>query len=153
MPDTEKYPIKLGGHLVEPTGTTEGTRQERQYRCLWCKVVTHWNSFDVLGALDYCPEEVESMNGYLSVDPSYTGHQRGAQAEKCALQWRDHARRAGYAIEDFRFIDGDPTFCATFRWRGQDYRLRYGRDPEHGITRPGGVNAEKAPEGWERPGA
>lgn len=143
-------PFNEGGHLLERAHVE---RNEQQYRCVWCKTTGGFGLFNVIGALDYCPEEVESMNGYLSVDRSYTGHQRGAQAEKCALQWRDHASRAGYAIEDFRFVDGDPAFCATFRWRGQDYRLRYGLDRAHGITRPGGVNAEKVPQGEEQPGA
>lgn len=119
-------PFHQGGHLLERAHIERG---EQQYRCQWCGTTGNYGLFNIIGQRDYCPERVDSMNGYIwfNADDSSVARQRAS------FQWHTYAQRCGYALVDYREVTDTPGVCAAFTWREQPYVVRYGADPARGM--------------------
>jgi hypothetical protein len=116
-----------GGHLISPVHTRNGEQQ--RYTCADCHATGPFDTFDVIGQDEFCPERLTSMNGRLwfnADDPSVA-------RQRASHQWYAHAKRYGYAIENYRLDPETPGICGRFTWREQEYVLRYGRDSERGM--------------------
>lgn len=146
-PIRQDQPKKVGGHLLEPAGREKGGLQQALYRCQWCGTTSNYGAFSVIGQLDYCPERVDSMNGYLW----FNADDPAVARTRASHQWHSHAKRAGYALVDYTEVD-QPGICATFTWREQAYVVRYGEDAERGM-RANDLRVELADQGAEQAGA
>lgn len=124
------YPLKQGGHLLEPAGREKGNNGQALYRCQWCGTTGNSGLFNIIGQRDYCPDNVASMNGYIwfNADDASVARQRVSH------QWHGYAQRCGYALVDYTEVHDRPGIAATFTWREQAYVLRYGRDAERGMN-------------------
>lgn len=143
-PIREGQPKKVGGHLLEPAGRD---KDGVLYRCQWCNTTGNYGLFNIIGQLDYCPENVTSMNGYLW----FNADDRSVARTRASHQWHSHAKRAGYALVDYTEVD-QPGVCATFTWREQAYVVRYGEDAGRGM-RANDIRVELADQEPEQTGA
>lgn len=126
----DQYPAKTGGHYIEPAGREKGANGQALYRCQWCNTTGNYALFNVIGQRDFCPERVDSMNGYIwfNADDACVARMRAS------LRWRTYAERCGFALVGYREVTDTPGVCAAFTWRGQAYVVRYGRDAERGMA-------------------
>ena len=138
----EQYPINVGGHRIEPV-----RNKAHDWRCVDCHTTGPYGLFNVIGQLDYCPERVDSMNGYLwfNADDASVARMRASH------QWHSHAKRCGFALVDYTEVD-QPGICATFTWREQAYVVRYGEHVERGM-KANDIRVELAEEKPEQAGA
>lgn len=138
-------PQKQGGHRIQPVASRE---RQQQYTCVDCHTTGPFGLFNVIGQLDYCPERVDSMNGYLwfNADDASVARMRAAD------QWKRHADRCGFAIKDWTYDPEAPGICARFTWREQAYVLRFGEDPGRGM-KVNDLRVELAEEKPEQAGA
>lgn len=135
---TTTEPQHVGGHRLVRAATRQADGW--QWTCVDCQATGPYGLFNVIGQRDFCPERVDSMNGYIWFNAADPDH----QAERAARQWESYARRCGFAIHDFHEITDEPGICATFLWRSQRYVVRYGADTERGMN-PSDLRVELAP--------
>lgn len=126
----QQYPAKVGGHLIEPAGHEKGAKGQALYRCQWCSTTGNYSLFDIIGQVDFCPERVDSMNGYIW----FNADDASVARMRASAQWHRYGVRAGYALVGYREITDTPGVCAAFTWREQAYVVRYGRDAERGMN-------------------
>ena len=138
------YPIKQGGHRIQPASRRPKGGEQQEWTCVDCHTTGPYGLFNIIGGDEFCPERIDSMNGYIwfNADDASVGRMRAA------AQWHRHATRYGFALVDYTEVTDQPGVCATFTWREQPYRILFGKHPELGMNAPDirVVPAEDTPE-------
>lgn len=120
----------VGGHYIKPAGEEKGRKGRKLYRCEWCNVTGNYGLFTIIGQVDFCPENVASMNGYIW----FNADDASVARMRASAQWHHYGVRAGYDLVGYREVTDTPGVCAAFTWRGQEYVVRYGKDDARGMN-------------------